>query len=171
MADLTFGIDTPERFFEKLEAEQADVYRAPANPRHSINAALNAHHMIEWVWVKQLEPMDARQRKAVTGKIIRRKKDLETWAFAECSDLELMQAISNGSKHLAPNTAIAATGTTVADWSGNGDWRREDFPDVSKLVLIKDDGTRIVFEDALRRVVEWYRSVLDHIRKVTPPVP
>ncbi len=123
--------------------------------------------MIEWIWARSMKLLSVPERKLVTGELIRNKREFVSWAVRECDDIELMRAISNGSKHLKPHESVTDTSASSADWSGNGDWSHEDFT-VSTLLLVMEDGTEVPFEDALNRVVDWCRSLLARIQALTP---
>src|SRR5712692_1861606 len=82
-------------FYQKLLDEFDDCIAHQDSERHAMNFAVTAHHMADWVWGDIIKNNHA--LKAKLG--VREKKDFMQWIDRQSIWYNLVQAISNGSKH------------------------------------------------------------------------
>ena len=159
--NLSFDITTPRQFFDKLKKEQQKVEQKPASARHAINAATNAWHLWEWVWG---DLKNNQQAKNTIG--VHEKKEFEDYCKKKCPELETMQCIAEGSKHLGTQ------GDNVASTSAKGGAFSSGFSkgfDVSRLQITKTDGSNTYFGDELRAVVDFWEQFFAKQLPSSPP--
>jgi hypothetical protein len=146
---------------------------------HTMNFALTAYHMTDWVWaVIQRGTIEAAQKWerdqwiAVMGFESKALYDVIHWARVECPELEYCRQLANASKHLSCklNKDAPAAEFEVA---ATEEWRRrqKEAPFMSilnshlaenwRLVLI-DDGKEVDLVEVLERRVFGFWSELTY---------
>ncbi len=125
------GWDSPFDIACKLEHEIERMQRAETLRdfiEHTMNFALTAYHMIDWVWAAlQRNPVDGKAKFerdkwiAVIGYKPKKCAEVWSWAMSRCPELEYCRQLANATKHLscrskkdAPNTEFGITPT--AEW-------------------------------------------------------
>lgn len=91
-----FDINNSVEFYAKLLAEFDDFMADQASSRHAMNTAITAHHLYDWVWAEFLEGDPVLRSKLGVG---RQKKDFARWIDSQSPWFQVMQQISNGTKH------------------------------------------------------------------------
>lgn len=164
------GWDSPFDIACKLEREMERMQDAESLRdfvEHTMNFALTAYHMIDWVWgALQQEPADGEtsfERDSWTVAIGYKPETLSevrSWAISQCPELEYCRQLANATKHLsccskkdAPTAEFEVTPT--AEWKRQqqkapftsilDDHRAENW----RLVLV-DDGKQIDLAEILR---------------------
>ncbi len=108
-----FDINNSRDFYQKLLEEFDDCIGQQASARHAMNCAITAHHMADWVWGDFVKGDAA--LKAKLG--IKKKDDFMAWISKTNIWYDLVQAISNGSKHFIRENA---QGTVKVEGFGMG---------------------------------------------------
>lgn len=104
---MPFAITTAKDYREKMEEDLRTFISAIDNSSHAINAVTSAYHLHEWLWahfIKGLAPTH------IDGALIRTKKDFIGWLEQNCPHFNLVQDLTNGSKHAYP---VQSTGELV----------------------------------------------------------
>lgn len=117
----SFGITTCGEMRAKLERELERVGRSTIDPDpqvvvdHTINCALTAWHMVDWVWQLHFRDNTSAQQqlatKAQVNIALEKRTGAPTWfhdaLFKYCGsdNLQLCEAIAIGSKHVYPERA------------------------------------------------------------------
>ncbi|GAB5403100.1 MAG: hypothetical protein Aurels2KO_13310 [Aureliella sp.] len=146
---LSFQITTAHEFLAKLHSEHADVESDLTSARHAINAAMTAYHLIEWVWGINVK-RDATIKSTLS---VDSKNDFRDYCLRACPELETMQCICEGSKHLG------TSGKNVESSDLKGGAFSSGFSkgfDISCLKLTMADGTTSYFDVELETVVEFW---------------
>ena len=135
----SFGLESGAAMIEKgwREYHRCDGATNDADRRDAgINCAITIWHINDWMWaaIAQLGRRDAEIAKYldVSGEKIS-KDDLVSWAVKNCPELEICQAICNGSKHVA----LRGLRSTEMIASNDGADREE-----KKLVVIEENNSQ-----------------------------
>lgn len=151
MAGRSFEITNARQFYNKL-IEEYEAFRAdPLSSRIAINSAMTAWHLSEWLYEEY--------QSILHTKYPNRDSYLLNLRTTLCPDLDVMRGIANGSKHCKPPSNAQRVQDTAFH---GGAFSREfsrDF-DVSYLTVTLDDGSVIAFEDALSRVIAFWKAYL-----------
>lgn len=155
-----FEIRTAHGFFKKLKEDFEELMREPYSSRYAMNCAMTAWHLNEWVWALNLKGNYAEQ-KCLFGSIFRNKGEFLRHVICACPELEMIQAICNGSKHLGTSTAevIKETSVTMDNfWPVPGEeYVRADYEYVT--VTLKD-GRVVRFTEVVGAVVWFWEQKL-----------
>lgn len=148
---LSFDIQTAHEFLAKLHDERDAVEANLTSARHAINAAMTAYHLIEWVWGLHVKPAPSLQSTlSVTS-----SKEFREYCLRQCPELETMQCVCEGSKHLG------TSGKNVKSTQLKGGAFDSSFDksfDISRLQLDKTDGSTSYFDNELEAVVTFWDS-------------
>ena len=147
--ELSFDIKTANDFFAKLRQEQLALEADFTSSRHAINAAMTAYHMYEWVWGLSVKRSSAIQNSLS----ITTRDEFRNYCLRHCPELETMQCVCEGSKHLG------TTGKNVESTEIKGGAFDSSFDksvDVSRLQVNKSDGTTVYFDDELACVLSFW---------------
>lgn len=96
---MVFSITTAREYREKTESDLAALQSAIDNSSFAINAVTSAYHLHEWLWADVLKSRCPINIKGVT---ITNKADFVNWLDSNCPNFELIQLLTNGSKHAFP---------------------------------------------------------------------
>lgn len=96
---MVFAITTAKEYREKTEADLAALRSAIDNSSHAINAVTSAYHLHEWLWADVLK---SRCPTKIEGVTINKKADFISWLDKNCPHFQLIQSLTNGSKHAYP---------------------------------------------------------------------
>ncbi len=98
---------------------------------HTMNFALTANHMIEWVWaVLQLDPVDDRAKferdswVAAIGFKPKKIKQVKLWAKSQCPELDYCRQLANATKHLSCWPINGVTPTAEFEVTSTAEWKR-----------------------------------------------
>ena len=154
MANYSFDLNDHHEYLKKLEAEFADLKGDPISSRHAMNFAMNAYHMLEWVW--EHEPQ-------IDQKFSDNSK-FRAAVYRKCPAMKVMRDLSNGSKHtnikLTQNPTVAST--EVHEGAFQADAFQADAFDVSALLVNMADGTSHNFiDDAIAAMEFWMQAFRD----------
>ncbi|MFC1552338.1 hypothetical protein ACFL6P_07195 [Candidatus Latescibacterota bacterium] len=164
---LSFGISTPQEFFTKLKQEQQSLDEDLTSSRYAINAAMTAWHLREWVWGLAVKKnMEVKKK---LGKYSKTRKTFYNYLLAQCPELETMQCICEGAKHLGTK-GTSVDNTSVHGGAFNNNSFSKAF-DISRLQIEKDDKTKekddktkVYFDNELKNVIDfWEQFFIDYL--------
>jgi hypothetical protein len=107
-----FDINNSCDFYQKMLEDFDDYMQQQDSARLAMNCAITAHHMADWVWGDFLKGNAI--LKAKLG--IKTKDDFMAWIDGQTDWYELVQSISNGSKHF-----IRQASTEIVKYGGWGE--------------------------------------------------
>ena len=108
---LSFDITTPHQFFDKLIVEQKSVEANLTSARHAINAAMTAWHLLEWVWGDAVKGNNNVRKKL--GEPSKNIDAFRNFVLKQCPEMETMQCICEGSKHVGGTKGSRVSSTSV----------------------------------------------------------
>jgi hypothetical protein len=153
---FSFEIRTPEDFLRKLQEEYQDFFNDPTSSRHAINCAMTAWHLTDWIWATNKQRI---QTNIVTVDGI---DDLQRFVIAECPELEVIQCITNGSKHVRQGRSRVQSTHLRGGAFDRGFSRGFD---IGGLEVVLDDGSAVWFEDIIKAVADyWERFFNKYLR-------
>ena len=124
---------------EKMRMQEAETLQDFVD--HTMNFALTAYHMIDWVWAAlQRVPVDGKAEferdswAAVIGYEPKACEEVRSWAISLCPELEYCRKLANATKHLscrlkkdAPTAEFEVTPTV--------EWKRRQKKDPYMCIL------------------------------------
>ena len=158
MPNLSFDIASSKDFYYKLIADYNDYKSDSTSSRLAINCAMTAWHLGEWLY-KEFMPL-------LNNTFSDNKIYMAHLENIECTALEIMHRITNGSKHcsMAGRThSVQGTKKHVGDFSN--DFSKEF--DQTALLVKMDDGTEVWFEDELDAVVAFWQDYIPRTFNLT----
>lgn len=154
-----FEIKNSKEFYEKLCAEFDDFDREHLNPRYAINAALTSWHLTDWTYQEFFKSDSRFQDSKENAKNISGLVKYQEYIKTQCSELEFMRQISNGSKHCKVNQD-SRTEISQGDYSPY-DYDRHDY-DVPRFVILHDQtNEEIDFENLLVVTIKFWKEFLE----------
>ena len=150
---FSFDISTPQEFFSKLKQEQQSLEADLTSSRHAINAAMTSWHLIEWVWVLAVKGKPQVQKRI--GEHSKNCKMFRKFLLTQCPQLESMQCICEGSKHLGTSGKIVSNTSVHGGAFSNGFSKGFD---ISRLQIKKDNGSVVDFDNELKSVVDFWEQ-------------
>jgi hypothetical protein len=148
MSNLSFDIQTSVFFFNDLKEEYA-VYRENIiSSRIAINCALRAWHLTEWIY-KEYNLCTQFFEIHLYQKHIK----------SECPSLQIMQDISNGSKHfMITKYPPHVKNTELQEGCYDPNYYHRDYYDVPALKIELKDGRTLYFEDEIQNVMDYWEN-------------
>ncbi len=157
----SFEIENSKGFFEKLKAEYDDFDKEHLNPRFAINAAITSWHLSDWTYQEFFKTDSRFQNSMENGKNISGLSKYQEFLKAQCSELEYMRTITNGSEHCKVNQTDR-TEISEGDFDPY-DFDRHDF-DVPRFVIINDaTNEEVDFEELLIKTIEFWKVFLEEL--------
>jgi hypothetical protein len=148
MANYSFDLSDHNDYLKKLRAEFADLRADPMSSRHAMNFAMNAYHMLEWVW--EHEPGMAQKFSDNSA--------FRSTVYRKCPPIKVMRDLSNGSKHTnikrTQNPAVSSTAVHKGAFQTNA--FQSDAFDVGALKVNMADGTSHNFIDDAAAVMAFW---------------
>jgi hypothetical protein len=151
MNELNFDIKTSRDFFLKLKEDYKDFCNNTTSSRIALNCALTAWHLTEWVYNEYNSILQTTYPKLF---------DFQSWIKSQCTSLQVMHDIANGTKHylLTRHTTVIEK-TNLHQGAFSSDFSR-DF-DISALDITLKDGAQINFEDEIEKSIEFWKQYLN----------
>lgn len=151
MSNLSFDIKNTEDFFRKLCEEYEEFERNKTSSRIALNCAMTAWHLTDWIYNEY-----GNQLKVNFKSIHEFRNDLKV----KCSSLQVMQDLTNGTKHHTITMYISKVkDTNLHKGDYSSDYSR-DF-NISTLDIKLIDGTSVYFEDEIENVMNFWRGYLN----------
>ena len=155
----TFAIHNEADFLEKLRQEFQDLSRLPDSSRHAINFAMTAWHLTDWLWGLRLKA-DYREQSRLFETTFRSLEEFRKCVVARCPEVEIMQEICNGSKHLgsdpkriADTFRAAPIGVEIAEGSDAKVSKGE-----ARVWVTNQEGQTVAFVDLAQEVLLFWES-------------
>jgi hypothetical protein len=150
MNKLSFGLETPEHFFELLEYNY-EQYRLDVTSKYAaLDCAIIAWHMIDWMYWKENPNNNPKDKTALSTF---RKQIID-----DCKSLKYMCDIADGTKHFnLVSTRPTQTGALIGDFGS--DYGR-DFNQDCLWIIGAETEEKIYFEDAIEKVVKFWRNYI-----------
>jgi hypothetical protein len=98
---MVFAISNALQYREKVEEDLADLAEDISNSSRAINAVTSTYHLHEWLWAHSLKP---NKPIAFPNAPISTKRDFVRCLEMNCPYFNLIQELTNGSKHALPVT-------------------------------------------------------------------
>ena len=127
------GWDSPFDIACKLEREKERMQEAETLRdfvEHTMNFALTAYHMIDWVWAAlQRVPVDGEAKferdswAAAIGYEPKTRDEVWSWAKSLCPELEYCRQLANATKHLSCRSKKDAP-TAEFEVTPTAEWKR-----------------------------------------------
>lgn len=157
----SFEIKNSKDFFEKLRDEYNDFDRAHLNPRHAINCAITSWHLTDWTYQEFFKSdskfQDSKEGKKKISGLSKYQEHIKT----QCSELEYMRMITNGSKHCKINKEDQ-TVVSSGDFSPY-DYDRNDY-NVPRFIIINEvNSEELDFESLLLKTIDFWKIFLDDL--------
>lgn len=151
-ARYSFEIKTPQDFLRKLHEEHRDFQSDPLSSRHAVNFAMTAWHLKDWVWAYYKTTIKTLESN------IKDLDDFDAYLRSKCPELEIMQSIATGTKHVnVDRNQRKIQSTELHEGSFDSGFSR-DF-DVDVLQIILNDGSVVFFEDEAPKVLEFWEHL------------
>lgn len=96
---MVFGIIDAGGYRKKTQTDLDDFANDISSPAKGINAFTSTYHLHEWIWRYQLKPLAP---PICRGSVLLKLDDFRGWLDANCPHFQLIQALTNGSKHALP---------------------------------------------------------------------
>jgi hypothetical protein len=157
---FSFEIQTPEELLATLKEDFAELQANPKSSRYAIHCAFLGWHLHEWVWGKKFKSDWAARKRAFTP-VPRGKDDFVAAVRNECSDLEIMQGVAEGSKHLGTTAAVAGTVDDLHNaMPGRAMFGHMMLGSAGVLGVQMSDGKVVEFLPAVQRVVAYWEKIV-----------
>ena len=148
---LSFNIKTYKDFFWMMQENYNDFRANPVSARLAINVAMNAWHFTEWIY------HDLKKFRHFSSKY-KNLRAFQDYIKNMCSSFDVIQDIATGSKHYFLDRHIPKTASTeLKDGDYSREYNRGDY-DVSELEIHLDNGQKVLFEDEIRNVIDFWEK-------------
>lgn len=145
MSNFSFEINKSHDFYMKLLEEHNDFKKNRTSSRFAINCAMNAWHLIDWVYY-EYETINFKDLKL-----------FQSYCKNNCSSFQIMHDITNGAKHFKLDRHKSSVSDSYLH-EGEFDDSFDSSFNVSSLVLKDIDGQTIYFETEIRNVIEYWEN-------------
>jgi len=176
-AKHSFEIKTAGQFLRKLEEDYDDFRQQPLSSRRAINCALTAWHLREWFWAQRLKG-DIHEQKRLFHERFATLREFDAFLRNAVPEFEILQAISNGSKH------FESVGSVTASFSYSevvGEYKRSFGAKIRRKspalwVSMKQMGRFVRFDEVLKQVLVFWQSKLESepygwgVRPISRPI-
>jgi len=142
MGNHSFEIKTSIDFFIKLKEDYLEFNANKLSSKCAINCAMTAWHLAEWIYVEYNALANINQFQTI--------EMFKNNIKSQCPSLQIMQDITNGTKHFFLRKQSTIKTTELHEGSFSDDFSR-DF-DISGLEIELTDGTKLYFEDEIEKV-------------------
>jgi len=112
-----FSVATAKDFYAIVVEDFNDLMVEKDSPRRAMHCAITSFHLHEWVWAEMCRDKALMERVGIA----KRDKELFLeWIDSKCPFFAGVQAIANGSKHLAPSRDMETMRVTGYGSGPNG---------------------------------------------------
>lgn len=145
MSNLSFGINNSEDYFrEKVLKDYESFKLDKLSLNAASNCAISSFHLIDWIFKEYYNHS--------TSDFGTFRDDM----FLQCDSLRIMHDITNSIKHCSLSRK-KSNATNSKLHSGSFDRSFDRSFDISIIEIEMDDGTRLFFEDEIKKVIDfWY---------------
>jgi hypothetical protein len=160
----SFDIKPPADFLAALQQDLKD-FEQNQSSRHALHCAFLGWHMHEWVWGQMLKGDPSLQKK-VFGCYFDGIGKFQKHVRRECPDLEALQGVAEGSKHLGTSAQVKGTvsdlGTSVPGRAVPGQMvlGSVGFPGVTL-----HDGRTVFFLGIVSNAVTYWERIINSLQE------
>ncbi len=155
MNKYSFDIKTSDDFYNKLKEDYNEFCTKETSSRIALNCAMTAWHLHEWIY-NDYKNTKLRQFREVKrfGRELKKK----------CPSLQIMQDLSNGTKH-TKITKYTPNVTNTEKYEGTFDYTFDFTFDTSRLNIELANGTKTEFSVELQKCIDFYESYFSNFLK------
>jgi hypothetical protein len=158
--EFSFSFHSANDLLGALKEDLSDLEANHNSSRHAIHCAFLGWHMHEWVWATKFKG-DAGAQRRVFGCEFTKLKDFALRIRQNCVDLEVMQGVAEGSKHLGTNAAVTGTVDNLYNAiPGCATFGQMILGSPGVLGVQLDDGSMVEFLPAIRTVIEYWELII-----------
>ena len=161
--DSILGWSSPFELICKLDRELERIDGSKTLDElvdHTMNFALTAYHMVDWVWeLLQRKPIDDWEKMergdwiTAIGREPQNKGEVRDWALQQCRELEYCRQLANATKHLS---CIMKGGAPAAGFEiiPTDEWKQRQKQEPFTSLLSRRDAVnwRLILIDGEERV-------------------
>ena len=141
---LTFGAQNARQYFGQLLDRFAAFKKEPLDQQLAMECANYAVFIIEWI---------AQDKGPTSRKEISK---LQQQMFVNCPELRYLQDLANAQRHKSLSFRHAPSLKKAGLHEGPFSQEFESTFDSSCLILTLDDGTELLYDEVLRKAVEFW---------------
>jgi hypothetical protein len=148
MNELSFGIQTSKDFLKKLLEDYEEFKLNPLSSRIALNCAMTSWHLSEWIFNEYKIEFDLKYNNITS---------FQNEVKKSCSSLQIMHDLANGTKHyyLTRHNPIVSE-SNIHEGAYSREYSREF--DISYLYLLLKDGSKLIFDDEIEKVVNFWKE-------------
>ena len=145
MGNFSFNIKTSIDLFKVFKEDYSDFKSNDTDSRKAIHCALTAWHLVEWIRI------EFHSQKGLI--------DFQNELKQKCPSLQIMQDISNGTKHtIITKYPSKIKNTSTQDGSFSNAFSSAF--DISYLAIELNDGSMVSFKDEIENVIKFWTNYL-----------
>ncbi len=150
MSDFSFDINNSLDLYNKLLEDYEEFTKGSISSRLAINCAMTAWHLVDWIYHEYAD----KSRYSSIGKYQAEMK-------SKCPSLQIMQDITNGSKHLLiTKYPSKVRKTNLHKGAFQNDAFQNNAFDTTMFEIEMQDGTKLKFEDEIEKVIDFWKIYL-----------
>ena len=157
MNDLSFDIKTSKDFFNKLLTDYDEFSSNTTSSRVALNCAMTAWHLTEWIYSEFNQSLCNHFTTLALY-----QQDLKR----QCTSLQIMHDLANGTKHYLLTKHRPIVKETNLH-QGTFDRTFDRTFDTSTLKIELNDGTKIYFEDEIKKAINFWKQYLQLTFQIT----
>jgi hypothetical protein len=153
MNKYSFDIKNSKDFFKKLKEDYEEFSTNEVSSRIALNCAMTAWHLSEWIYNEYLETKCAE---------FARLNDFHNFIKTECPSLQIMQDLSNGTKH-SKITMYNPEIQNTEKYEGTFDYTFDFSFDRSSLDIELSNGTKTEFSFEIEKCIDYYKTFFENL--------
>lgn len=153
MNKYSFDIKNSKDFFKKLEDDYEEFSTQEVSSRIALNCAMTAWHLSEWIY---------NEYKETEFNEFRRMTDFHNHIKSECPSLQIMQDLSNGTKH-SKITMYNSEIQNTEKYEGTFDYTFDFTFDRSSLDIQLSNGTKTEFSIEIKECIKYYKKMFENL--------
>lgn len=151
MSTFSFDIKDSIDFYNKLLEDYEEFKKNSISSRLAINCTITAWQFVDWVYIEHAD-------KSRYSKLGNFQADMKL----KCPSLQIMQDITNGSKHLIlTKYTPKVRKTNLHEGIFDSNIFDDNIFDTSMLEIEMQDGTKLKFEDEIEKDVAFWKIYLN----------
>ncbi|OJX28854.1 MAG: hypothetical protein BGO86_00180 [Chryseobacterium sp. 36-9] len=154
MNKFSFDIKTSDDFYNKLKEDYNEFCTKETSSRIALNCAMTAWHLSEWIY------NEYRSTKLISFNKFEFHENIKL----KCPSLQIMQDLSNGTKH-TKITKYTPNVTNTEKHEGTFDYTFDFTFDTSSLNIELANGTKTEFSVEMQKCIDFYESYFSNFLK------
>lgn len=150
MPTYVFDQNSSKKKMKELLVLYEDFLKDYASSTKALHIATESWHLIDWIF---------NEFPTIHNLDLRNIGPFRETLYPLCDSLKIMHDLANSSKHSKVDNEkgrIQEARLHLGDFS-TSDWCKDDF-NVSRLEIILKNGTKLYFEDEIKKVVDFWKS-------------